>query len=425
MKLGKHTLIIDGNYFVHSRLFVLPRPKNAPLLDDEDGKSQFMRKLCIDFASEVRKMSQFVDQIVIAVDSKSWRKDLFPDAEYKGTRVPDNSVNWGNVFSVYEEFQAILENKGVIIHKVAGAEADDILFGWSTQLNNEGKNCIVWTGDRDLIQLVDYNQATDGYTLWYYNSARKLITFEGFEDLLSHSVSSAMTNDELLFNMGSDNVMDDQLKEDFKAWILKNGVVLEEINCDDFIFSKILQGDKSDNIRSVVTWTKRTSTGSLRNYSITEKQATQILEKYSETEGEFHIDHFFNKNRINRLVDVIYEVVGKLEKEEIKVRFNQNLDLMLLHYNTIPESIQKGIYAAIEKDFKKDTSLIELSQMEKILEGTLWNVSKTVGVPKTYDAFASLDTSNTKYTAAKKHTVKLSEVNKVEIPATKKLNELF
>ena len=27
MKLGKHTLLIDGNYFLHSRLFVLPRKK--------------------------------------------------------------------------------------------------------------------------------------------------------------------------------------------------------------------------------------------------------------------------------------------------------------------------------------------------------------------------------------------------------------
>ena len=90
MKLGKHTLVIDGNYFVHSRLFVLPRNKGEQLLGDNEGKSQFMRKLCIDFASETRKLSPFTDQIVVAVDSKSWRKDLFPEAQYKGTRVAKN-----------------------------------------------------------------------------------------------------------------------------------------------------------------------------------------------------------------------------------------------------------------------------------------------------------------------------------------------
>lgn len=392
MKLGKHTLIIDGNYFVHSRLFVLPRPKKEQLLGDRDGQEQFMRKLCIDFASEVRKMTPFVDQIVVAVDSKSWRKDLFPAAEYKGTRVADSSVNWENVFNVYTEFQDILAKQGVIIHKVPGAEADDILFGWSTQLNNEGKNCIVWTGDRDLIQLVNYNEATDAYTLWYYNSKRKLLAFEGFETLINKTNDVEISNDDLLFNMGSADVLNSQLKGDFINWIAKNGVEIEEINCDDFIFSKILQGDKSDNIQSVVSWTKRTSTGSIRNYSITEKHAIQILEKYREIEGNFHIDHFFSEEQVKTIVDLIHEVVGKSTIDEIRLRFNQNLDLMLLHYNTIPGGIQKAIYNEIEKDFKVETRLAGLTQMEKILEGTQWNTKGSAGsgAPKSFDPFATL-----------------------------------
>lgn len=410
MKLGKHTLIIDGNYFVHSRLFVLPRPKKEQLLGDRDGQEQFMRKLCIDFASEVRKMTPFVDQIVVAVDSKSWRKDLFPAAEYKGTRVADSSVNWENVFNVYTEFQDILAAQGVIIHKVPGAEADDILFGWSTQLNNEGKNCIVWTGDRDLIQLVNYNEATDAYTLWYYNSKRKLIAFEGFETLINKPNEIEISNDDLLFNMGSTDVLNSQLKGDFINWIAKNGVEIEEINCDDFIFSKILQGDKSDNIQSVVSWTKRTSTGSIRNYSITEKQAIQILEKYREIEGNFHIDHFFSEVQVKTIVDMIHEVVGKSTIDEIRLRFNQNLDLMLLHYNTIPGGIQKAIYNEIEKDFKVETRLAGLTQMEKILEGTQWNTKGSAGsgAPKSFDPFATLQLD------------KMSQQ-----PETKKINTLF
>jgi 5'-3' exonuclease len=410
MKLGKHTLIIDGNYFVHSRLFVLPRPKGGQLLGDRDGQEQLMRKLCIDFASEVRKMTPFIDQIVVAVDSKSWRKDLFPEAEYKGTRGSDSSVNWENVFNVYSEFQDILAKLGVIIHKVPGAEADDILFGWSTQLNNDGKNCIVWTGDRDLIQLVDYNKATDAYTLWYYNSQRKLITFEGFQQLLSTVGTSEMSNDDILFNMSSNEVMDDKLKEDFQSWIAKNSVKIEEINCDDFIFSKILQGDKSDNIGSVVTWTKRTSSGSIRNYSITEKQALQILEKYKEIEGEFYIDHFFSSNQVNTIVNMIHQVTSRSTPEEIRLRFNQNLDLMLLHYNTIPEGILKSIYNEIDKDIKVEPQLSGLTQMEKILEGTTWVSTGAIGkgAPKGYDPFANLS---------------LNEVEK--LPENKKINTLF
>ena len=124
MKVGKHTLLIDGNYFVFSRLFVLQKPKSGQLLGDDKQKSQFMRKLAIDFASEMRKLKMFVDDVVLTVDSKSWRKDLYPEADYKGTRKQSSDVNWTNVYSVYEEFQKILASKGVTVHQIQGAEAD-------------------------------------------------------------------------------------------------------------------------------------------------------------------------------------------------------------------------------------------------------------------------------------------------------------
>ena len=408
MKLGKHTLLIDGNYFLHSRLFVLPRPKGKQLLGDKESQSQLMRKLCIDFASEVRKMAPFVDQIVVAVDAKSWRKDLFPDAQYKGTRTHDDSINWKAVFGVYAEWQKILEQKGIIIHQVQGAEADDVMYGWSTQLNSEGKNCIAWTGDRDLIQLVNYNQATDAYTLWYYNSKKKLIAFEGFEDVMASRKTSTMTNDELLFNIASEEATYDKLKEDFQAWMDKNRVEVQEINCDDFVFGKILQGDKSDNIPSVITWTKAASNGKIRNYSLTEKHCVKILEQYKKEESEFTIEHFFNRGQVNKLVDIIYRVVGKSDPKEIRIRFNQNLDLVLLHYNTIPLAIQKSIYNNIEADRNILPEFSNITQMEKILEGTDWMAKKSQGAPKGYDAFAGLKEDSSK-----------------ERPSTKKLNELF
>ena len=407
MKLGKHTLVIDGNYFLHSRLFVLPRKKGTVLLSDDEGRAQLMRKLSIDLASEVRKMKPFVDQIVMAVDSKSWRKDLFPDAQYKGTRVAKSDVDWESVFNVYAEFQSILAKHGVVIHQVNGAEADDILFGWSTQLNSIGRNCIVWTGDRDLIQLVDYNKANESYTLWYYNTKRHVLAFEGFEQVLNSRKSETMSNEDLLFNMDSTDVLHDNAKQSLKQWVQSNGVSIEEINCDDFIFTKILQGDKSDNIRSVVTWEKETKGGKIRTYSISEKASLNILEKYKETEGDFHIDHFFNKDRVNLLVDIIYKEVGKLEKQEIKVRFNQNLDLMLLHFNTIPDPIQKLIYQEIEKDLDAEPNINNLSRMEHILEGTEWAKIKTKA-PKKYDPFMGLDMGD-----------------KDKMPPKKDLNQLF
>ena len=287
--------MIDGNYFVYSRLYVMPRSKGV-LLGEEKEQAQFLRKLCIDFASEVRKMRPFIDQVVVAVDSKSWRKDLFPDAEYKGTRTVDSTVNWDAVYSIYDTFREVMAKQGVIVQQTNGAEADDILFAWSTELNNLGKNCIVWTGDRDLIQLVDYTQATDGYTLWYYNTKRTLVAFEGFADVLAEPEAvEEKSNDDLLFNMASDESISGGVKAEIREWSKKNRVKVEEIQSREFIFKKILTGDRSDNIASVVSYDKKMSNGKIRTYSITDKQAEKILSQYEKDFGQFEVEQLFVK----------------------------------------------------------------------------------------------------------------------------------
>ena len=95
--MRNHNLIIDGNYFIYSRLFVLPRQKvptafagpeeiDTRFMSTESEMSIFMRKLATDFASELRKIKNVTGRIIFTQDSKSWRKDLFPTAEYKANR---------------------------------------------------------------------------------------------------------------------------------------------------------------------------------------------------------------------------------------------------------------------------------------------------------------------------------------------------
>ena len=411
MKLAKHSLIIDGNYFLHSRLFVLPNKKDEILLSSEKSQKDLMRKLSIDLAAEVRKMSSFIDQVVVAVDAKSWRKDLFPEAQYKGTRTLDSSIDWNAVFNVYEEWQKILAKQGVIVHQINGAEADDVLFGWSTQLNNQGKNCIVWTGDRDLIQLVNYNQAMDAYTLWYYNSKKSLFAFKGFNDVLKQQKANNISNDELLFNMANDAVLHDKMVEDMKDFIQKDKVNITEVNCDEFIFTKILQGDTSDNIKSVATWTKTTKSGKILNCSITEKMATKVLQQFIKENKEFTTDMFFNKDMVAKMADVIHRVIKKHTLKEIKQRLNQNIDLMLLHYNTIPDAIQKEIYKNVEQDLNQKPNFKVISKMDSILADTKWKPEKGSGAPKSFDPFAHLN----KKTKTKKAKVKSVTKNKPKL----------
>lgn len=390
MKVGKHTLLIDGNYFVFSRLFVLPKPKGGvALLGDDKQKAQFMRKLAIDFASEMRKLKQFVDDVVLTVDSKSWRKDLYPESDYKGTRKQSSDVDWNAVYSVYEEFQKVVASKGVTVHQIQGAEADDVIFGWSTMLNARGKSCIVWSGDRDLIQLVNYSTTNDAHTIWYYNTKKSLYAYKGFLKDMETSAAVDMSNDDMLFNMGGQTMLRDNYQSDILSWVEANKVQIEEIDCDEFILKKILTGDKSDNIPAVVTWQKEMKSGKLRNYSLTLKHADTIYDQFIKEYDNFVIDHLFSSEYKDKLSDIVYRVVGHSNPTLIKVALSNNIALMLLHTKTIPDAIQKAIYDSIEKDWEGAIENKEsIMEMDRILEGTTWLKDQPSFGP---DAFAGMD----------------------------------
>jgi len=420
MKVGKHTLLIDGNYFVFSRLFVMPKPKSGKLLGDDKSRGQFMRKLAIDFASEMRKLNSFVDDVVVAVDSKSWRKDLYPESDYKGTRKQDSNVDWNAVYETYEQFQDILKSKGVTIHQTQGAEADDVLFGWSTMLNGRGKSCIVWTGDRDLIQLVNYSEANDAHTIWYYNTRKSLYAFEGFTEAMEASASLEMSNDDMLFNMGGQHMMRDRYQGDILQWVKDNKVEITEVDCDLFILKKILTGDKSDNIPSVVTWQKEMKNGKLRNYSITDKQADKIISQFLKEKEEFTIDHLFSLEAKTSICDTIYRVIGHSNPALIQANFNSNISLMLLHTKTIPDAIQNAIYEKIDTEWEGAIDNMELIlDKDLILKGTDW--LRGSSAPASMDPFAGLEVP--KEESIKK--VKGRKVKEDTNPKTKKLTDLF
>jgi citrate lyase synthetase len=109
----------------------------------------------------------------------------------------------------------------------------------------------------------------------------------------------------------------------------------------------------------------------------------------------------FNSTQVEKIVDLIYRIIGHDSKTSILNRFNQNLDLMLLHYNTIPDPIQKEMMKVVDRDKTIEPMIMNLSQMEKILEGSSW-LKIANSTPVDFDAFAGLDESETKATDTSK-----------------------
>jgi hypothetical protein len=246
--------------------------------------------------------------------------------------------------------------------------------------------------------------------------------YEGFEHDMNQSIANDMSTDDLLFNMGGEHMTRDTYQTNILAWVKDLKIEMTEVDCDRFIFNKILIGDKSDNIPSVVTWQKEMKGGKLRIFSITEKMADTIYEQFIKEVDNFTIEHLFNQEYKNKLTDIIYRVVGHGNTTLIKSSLSNNIALMLLHVKTIPDSIQRAIYDAIDKDWEGALEQVDqFMDMEKILEGTHWLDDKVgFGV----DAFAGMDIPVEE--TVKKEPIKLvgkkTEPTKTTVlPMTKKL----
>jgi len=390
--MRNHNLIIDGNYFIYSRLFVIPRQKmpaafgeasdvDMRFMSTESEMGVFMRKLSTDFASELRKLKNITGRIIFTQDSRSWRKDLFPTSEYKANREQDSKIHWSNVHKVVEEFTDYLKEKGVIIHRVQGAEGDDLIFAWTSELNSKGENCIVWSGDTDLMQLVNYNRSTDAYTLWYDNTRSKIAVYPGFKKYLDIKDGSNPNDYDDIFNVDNVLIVSNQVKEEIKLFINTNKLEVNEIFCDEYILSKILAGDKGDNIKSVYSIEKIGKTGKPRTSKISEEKAKSIVSTFKKRHGRFSSMYLFDESYKTEILKLIASEMKLTSHEDLLPNLELNTNLILLHSRTIPEALQTTMFSDIEYLLRENNLDIKnLLSKESILNNT--NYINTIGNDK-------------------------------------------
>lgn len=388
MKAKRSTIIIDGNFFMFKCLYSIPKSsKDEKLLSSESDRIAYIKKLAIDFAAEIRKFYNVIDRVIFAVDSSSWRKDYYPKKEYKGNRVKDVAVDWDSFHLVMSEFKEILKSKGVIIHQVPGAEGDDIIYAWSSFLNLMGENVIIVSGDQDLMQLVCCNESTDSYTITYTNTNKKVVVDKKFNEWLNSVEDDQVTS---IFDLKKVIYGSTMAKNTYKELISSNNLTLIVVDADEFIFKKILTGDRGDNIMSVYHYEKNGKT-----YSISDKKADRILELFEKKYGKFKAIYYFDKSYRQDIVRIIKEYIGadSMSTEQILDNMETNVMLMMLHTKAIPDELQKVLYSDAEKMFnikRPDTRI--LSKKETILEGSQY--ANAVYVPRQFDFFKSEEKSD-------------------------------
>jgi 5'-3' exonuclease len=117
----------------------------------------FLRHLILNsIRCYVREHKHAYGQLIIASDSKSWRKKVFP--HYKGKRAVEKQksrINWDQIYPfVNQVFDEISTHFPYICIKVDGAEADDIIGACVTWYHeNTDEDILILSGDKDFKQL--------------------------------------------------------------------------------------------------------------------------------------------------------------------------------------------------------------------------------------------------------------------------------
>ncbi len=389
-------LVIDGNHFLYKTLFVIPRAKGNKdrLLDHEDEIGIFIRKLSQDLAFELRKFTGIINRVVFTLDSSSWRKSVLPEEDYKGNRVPNDGVNWEKFYHASEEFQKILKKRNVIVSKSSNAEGDDLIFAWCKYLQHLGESCMIYSGDRDMMQLVNCNKQNNTFSVFYTSTQKRFVAYQEFEKWLNEITEQEVD----IFNLAEPSA-EDSLKVYLRNFIKANNLEYEEILATEFIFKKVLQGDKGDNIPPIYSWKKGE-----RTYSLNSTQSEKIYQKYLVEYNQFQTDDFFENDKLESIIDYVIDVLklDKELKESLVKKLEINVQLAFLSHKTIPKEVFENMFNVIKNEYKMPLALLtELYSKDTILKDTEYLKENT---PKSFDFIKGNDDTDFSFIKSDNHT---------------------
>ena len=376
-KTGRHTFVIDGNYFLFRTLYVLPRRgKSKEMLGTQDDVNAFMKKLATDFSYQVRLFEGLIDKIVWTQDSRSWRKDFYPEADYKGNRKQDNSINWENFSKVTEDFISLISKSGVIISKVDGAEGDDLMYAWNTESLANDKSVIMFTGDRDLVQLVNRSVSNNTHTILFSPAHKRLYTYQGFTEWMDSQEGQETTD---IFDLMKVSISpENQAKKLLQTLIKKKKVNIIEVDPEEFRFRKVLTGDAGDNVPPAYWYVSKN-----RKYGVSEKKATEIISEFKEKHGVLSHMYLYNDEYITDLANILIRVMKAkhMSREQIITNLKSNVNLMVLAAESIPEGILDEMFRSVESKMNHNAlELKRVSTMKSLLENTPYGGDDSIAI---------------------------------------------
>lgn len=379
----KLNLVIDASGIFYRSLFTVGNfggAKGEKLLDTKKSQGIFMRKLATDFSTLVRNIDD-PSRVIVAMDSSSWRKSiLIEEGGYKKDREEkkdETTINWRAFYDLTDKFCAILAQKGYLISRVPGAEADDLLFFWSRLLNGMGENVVLITGDRDLLQVVGLHDNKSWTIALDPVNNRKKISLT--QEILDYSNTESVSEHSMdIFSPDTWSSSEDVLKK------IVSTFDIQVVNTRKLSTMKVILGDGGDSVPSVVTWKDKKDPEKIR--TMTENNYQKILAAVPHL-NEANWNELADDSLIVEGIATTMEALKKIEVDRklLIQNIQRNAKLVILSMDTIPEQIFDNFKATLKEGIHDQ---VAVTGRDAILNGTeWWTTDKTEFVPKSYDLF--------------------------------------
>jgi len=317
-------LIIDCNYVLSRLVFTLH--KNNLLYGE-------LHRALENSLSQYRTWYPF-STIYLVSDSKekSWRKKFHDN--YKSQRKKNGDIDWKFVYDTYSEFKNKVN--GVTVLECPRVEGDDWISMIVEDTNKKGHSNFIVSNDHDIKQLL--NMSLD--PMWInimsnemYNKSH--VFFPKNYKMFFHNLINNKKDDDI-FNLSND----DDFISLYERLINKHS--FSEVDPVESLMTKVVSGDRSDNIPSVHII--KSNNGKIRG--IGTKGAKDIYDFYIKEFGEVRLD---DPNLVENFADLICEKkkISKTNIGDISKRIYENFKMIDLKTDNIPPNLyteMKEIY---------------------------------------------------------------------------------
>ena len=371
----KLNLVIDASSLYYRSLFTVGNfgtNKGEKLLGSRNSQGVFIRKLATDFSSLVRSIDN-VARVIVCLDSQSWRKTIdIEDGGYKADRKKDEStIDWKAFYDMTDKFNAILTQKGYLISKINGAEADDLLYLWSKKLNEMGECAVLVTGDRDMLQtLCSSENGTWTIALDPVEKRKKISLTQSTLEMSTTSTSSAD-----IFNPSSWAGSTDILE------VLTKNYEINVVDTRELAMRKVILGDGGDSVPSAIM---RFDEKASKYRMMTDSNLNKIFEMFPDAKEATWKDirDGVHLESICSGMESVKKMV--VDREKTLNNLKRNSILVILDEEIIPLEITdrfKTMHAQVP-------SLSAVSTRDGLLAGTeWWSTDSNAYVPKAFDLF--------------------------------------